>query len=103
MLRLAGGQTGGPVARAVLEGGAGAGARPDLAAAEVLRAEVGGVEVLAGRLGRGLTGHVVQEGGGGARDVSKLGVLSGGGRDRNVIFQAETEIVQRPVSAGSKL
>ena len=86
MLRLAGGQTGGPVARAVLEGGAGAGARPDLAAAEVLRAEVRGVEVLGGGLCRGLTGHVVQEGGGGPRDVSKFGVLSHGGWDRNVIF-----------------
>ena len=97
MLRLTGGQAGSPVARTVLEGRAGVGARPDLAAAEVRGAEVGGLEVLAGGL------RVVQQGGGGPGDVSIFGVLSHGGRDRNVIFQAETDIVQRPMSAGSKL
>ena len=40
MLRLTGGQAGAPVPRTVLEGGAGVGSRPDLAAAEVLSAEV---------------------------------------------------------------
>lgn len=61
------------------------------------------MKVLTSGLRRRLTGHVVQEGGGGPRNISKFGVLPHGGRDRNVIFQAETDIVQRPVSAGSKL
>ena len=47
--------------------------------------------------------RVVQQAAGGPRDVSKFGVLPRGGRDRNVIFYAETDIVQRPMSAGSKL